>query len=190
MSNELHKGVIAAAVVLDNETIVNAAQLLKEQVGAVRKYRVALDWFALDHDLMARGVVADVRFTRTTDGILVTGRAQGLALLECVRCLEPYDAPFNVEVEQFYRPVIDVRGGEPVEYDDADAEVEALPIDSSHELDLSEALRQGVLVELPMRPVCGDDCAGWDEDDDAESEMGDRRLAALALLLDEDEISE
>jgi uncharacterized protein len=111
-------------------------------------------------------------------------------LLECVRCLEPYDEPFNVEVEQLYRPVIDVRGGEPIEYDAADAEVEALPIDSSHELDLSEALRQGVLVELPMRPVCGDDCAGWVEDDDGDGESGDRRLAALASLLDEDDLSE
>ena len=190
MSNELHKGVSATAVVLENETVVNVAGLLKELVGAVRRYRVALDWFALDHDLMARDVAADVRFTRTTDGILVTGRAHGLALLECVRCLEPYDEPFSVEVEQLYRPVIDVRGGEPVVYADADAEIEALSIDSSHELDLTEALRQGVLVELPMRPVCGDDCTGWDEDDELDGEPGDRRLAALASLLDEDDESE
>lgn len=189
MNNERHKGVIFAAV-LDNDTIVNVARLLQEPVGALRDYRVLLDWFALDHDLMARDVAATLRLLRTTDGVLVTGRAQGQALLECVRCLEPFDQPFDVAIEQLYRPTIDVRGGDPIFYDDdADAE-EALAIDAAHELDLSEALRQAILVELPMRPTCGDDCPGWDAADDPTGEVGDRRLAALAALLDEDDVSE
>lgn len=190
MSDEPRKGVISAAVVLDNDTVVNVARLLQEPVGALRNYRVALDWFALDHDLMARDVEASVRLLRTTDGILATGQARGQALLECVRCLEPFDQPFDVAVEQLYRPLIDVRGGEPIEYDDDARTEEAQPIDGSHELDLSEALRQAILVELPMRPVCGDECPGWDEDDTLAAEAGDRRLAALAALLDDRDDSE
>jgi uncharacterized protein len=189
MSNERRRGVVSGAV-LDNDTIVNVARLLQEPVGALRDYQIVLDWFALDHDLMARDITGHVRLLRTIDGILVAGKAQGQALLECVRCLEPFDQPFDVAIEQLYRPTIDVRGGEPIVYDDAADAEETLSIDAAHELDLSEALRQAILVELPMRPICGDDCPGWDEDDEPAGESGDRRLAALAALLDDDDVSE
>ena len=33
-------------------------------------------------------------------------------------------------------------------------------IDQNHTLDLSEAVRQYSSLGIPMKPVCGDDCAG------------------------------
>ena len=45
---------------LHNETAINVAALLKEQVGASRAYPVVLDRFQLDSELVATDVV-DVR---------------------------------------------------------------------------------------------------------------------------------
>jgi uncharacterized protein len=71
-----------------------------------------------------------------------------------------------------------------------------LIIDDNHLLDLGEAIRQQILVSLPMYPVCGDDCPGLYqelervnsdvvEEEAAEEEVPeaiDKRWAALKNL--------
>jgi uncharacterized metal-binding protein YceD (DUF177 family) len=68
-------------------------------------------------------------------------------------------------------------------------------IDENHELDLREPLRQEILVALPMRPDCGADCPGPDllevgGEDDVSDDPVDERLAALASLLGDDQVTE
>lgn len=171
---------------LDNDTIVNVAQLLKEQVGAYRIYDLSLDWFALDVDVMASDIRGQVRLTRIIAGILATGEVEGTGLVECVRCLEIYEQPFRVAFDQEFRPTIDIRTGAPVDAPDPLDDIGA--IDEAHELDIAEPLRQESLLELPMRPVCGEDCPGPDIPED-EGGAIDARLGALAALLDEDQVS-
>lgn len=171
---------------LENDTIVNVAQLLKEQVGAYRVYDLSLDWFALDVDVMASDIRGQVRLTRIATGVLATGEVEGVGLVECVRCLEIYAQPFRAMFDQEFRPTIDIRTGAPVDAPDPLDDIGA--IDEAHELDVAEPLRQEALLELPMRPVCGEDCPGPDVPND-EGEAIDARLGALATLLDEDRVS-
>lgn len=170
---------------LVNDTIVNVARLLQEQVGATRTYDLSLDWFALDSDIMAQGVRGQVRLTRIANGILASGEVEGIGLLECVRCLEIYEQPFRAAFDQEFRPVIDIRTGAPLAPPDPVDDIGA--IDEAHELDVSEPLRQEALVELPMRPVCGDGCPGPDVPEDPDADRGDARLDVLADLLDDEE---
>lgn len=171
---------------LDNDTIVNVARLLQEQVGASRAYELSLDWFALDVDLMASSIRGQVRLTRIVTGILATGEVEGIAHVECVRCLDIYEQPFQAKFDQEFRPTIDIRTGAPIDPPDPVEDIGG--IDEAHELDIAEPLRQEALLELPMRPVCGDDCPG-PEVPEAEEESIDARLVALADLLDEDQVS-
>src|SRR5688500_10378896 len=96
---------------LKNDTVINVAQLMKENVGAARRLAVELDWFTLDHDMMAKDVRSELRLTRISQGILASGTVSGTALIECVRCLEIYEQPFESAYDQEYRPTIDVRSG-------------------------------------------------------------------------------
>lgn len=173
---------------LKNDTRINVAQLMKEDVGAYRIYDVTLDWFGLDEDIMARDVTARVRLTRIGDGLLATGSVAGTAIIECVRCLEMYDQPFAAEFDHEYRPSIDVRSGIPVEQP-APAE-EMGTIDEAHELDLTEPFRQVALLDLPIKPICREDCPGIVRADDDGDEVGDRRLRVLGDLLKDDETLE
>lgn len=173
---------------LKNDTRINVAQLMKEDVGAFRIYDVALDWFAVDEDIMSRDVVARVRLTRVGDGLLATGTIAGTAIVECVRCLEMYDQPFSAEFDHEYRPSIDVRSGVPVEQPEPAEELGA--IDESHELDLTEPFRQVALLDLPIKPICREDCPGLLQADEDDSELGDQRLFALGKLLEDDETIE
>jgi uncharacterized protein len=58
--------------------------------------------------------------------------------------------------EQFY-PTVDVVTGMPLPPFDQE---EIFPIDDHHQIDLTEMLRQNVLLALPMVTLCQEDCKG------------------------------
>jgi uncharacterized protein len=179
---------------LRNDTAVNVVGLLKGQTGATRSYRLLLDTFPADDETIARDIHGDVRLTRLRDAIIASVSAAGVVPMICARCLREYDQPFEVDFDEEYRQTVDVRtgfelGGEPVD------EELVSRIDENHELDLREPLRQEILVALPMRPDCGSECPGPDllevgGEDGASTDPVDERLAALANLLSDDQVTE
>ena len=170
---------------LHNATAVNVVALLKEPVGGRRTYDLRLDAFRLDADLRAEDVRGEVRLTRLRDQILADVELGATVELECARCLRPYRQPVETGFTEEYRPTVDVRTGVFLEDSPEDEENEdAFEIDEHHELDLAEALRQHILLALPMRPDCGEDCPGPDlPAPQAADEPIDNRFAALSELL-------
>lgn len=172
--------------VLRNETAVNVAGLLHDQTGAARTYDLHLDELVADGEPIARDVAGVVRLTRLRDAVLARVDAAGIAPMTCVRCLRGYDQPFAVDFAEEYRQTVDVRTGADLGLVEA-VDDQVSWIDENHELDLREALRQEILIALPMRPDCGPDCPGPDvlASDEAGDEIDvvDDRLAALASLL-------
>lgn len=165
---------------LYNETAVNVASLLQEPVGASRTYSFHLDRFDLDADLAAGDVNGDLRLTRLTDEILANVEASAVVELTCLRCLEPHEQPIKARFQEEFRVAYDVRSGVAVR---SSSEDERFTINDAHELDISEPLRQELIVSLPMRPNCGAACPGppaigIDGGDDV-----DNRFAALGALL-------
>jgi uncharacterized protein len=169
---------------LDNDTAINVVALLKEPIGATRQYRLHLDAFPLDDDLLAEDVEGVVKLTRLSGELLAHVAASGRVELECVRCLNPYIQPFAVEFDAEYRPTVDVRTGGPVLPETLDDE--RFELNENHELDIREPLRQEIVVALPMQPVCGDNCPGPPAGEWLETERADPRFAALANLLDDE----
>jgi uncharacterized protein len=175
---------------ITNDTVLNVAQLLKENVGSKRTYTFSLDTLSLDETTTAWDVTAQLKLTRISDGILVTGSLAGMTRLECVRCLSEFDTEFRGDVEAEFRPTIDISSGTPVELEEDDY----FEIDDNHHLDLAEMLRQVSILTLPIRPVCGDDCPGFVSefrggDEPLSDEAGDERLSVLQQLLDESDDS-
>jgi DUF177 domain-containing protein len=63
----------------------------------------------------------------------------------------------HVTFEERFYPTVDVLTGAPlppIEEDDV------FPIDEHHQVDLTEALRQSILLTVPMVSLCKEDCAG------------------------------
>ena len=175
-----------------NDTAVNVAGLLKSATGAVRAYRLVLDRFPLDEGLAAVGVEGDVRLTRLRDGIIARVAVAGTVELECARCLREYDQHFTAAFNEEFRQMVDVRTGFDL-LPNGDEDDSTAWIDENHELDLSEVLRQEILVALPMRPDCGELCPGPETlaggvvtGSGPANGTVDDRLAALALLLDDE----
>jgi uncharacterized protein len=137
----------------------NVAQLLKEPTGSTRKYEINEELDDLDPEIVIQAPIkGKVKFTKIPQGVLVTGEIETMVEVSCGRCLEPFDVPVQIEIEEQFRPTLDLITGArlPVGDDDDTATV----IDERNYLDLSEVVRQDLLLSLPNHPVCREDCKG------------------------------
>jgi DUF177 domain-containing protein len=137
--------------------LYNVAQLLKESVGATRRYEVSEPAEYPEEgwgEVMPRGTVS---LLRTPQGVLVQAQMEVSIPEECGRCLEPFSQQVVAEIEEVFQPITDVNTGAPLALP---RDEDVFTIDERHMLDLTEALRQGILVALPIQPLCRPDCAG------------------------------
>lgn len=176
----------------------NVAQLLRASTGTVRDRDIDAAAGEVQMLLEGEGVAAcgplqgTVTLMRTTDGILVTGTLETALELVCDRCLNTFEVPIEIELEEGFRPTVDIDSGAtlpPVK-----GEERATLIDEHHILDLSEVARQMILLAAPMHPICQPDCAGLcprcgknlnEGECECETETVDPRWSKLQTLLDE-----
>ena len=167
----------------------NVAQLLKEPTGATRSYQVEQGFTGVAE--ITDRVRGQLDMLRTHQGILVNAKLDIESTLMCSRCLGEFTRPSTLFIEEEYFPTMDLHTGRklpsPVEEEGASR------IDASHSLDLHEMLRQYVISDGPMKPLCRPDCLGLCQhcgnnfnQAQCECQAGqrDQRWTALAALLD------
>jgi uncharacterized protein len=130
---------------------INVAQQIKESVGSVRN--VIID----ETDSAGLPVRGKVQLLRTNRSILVSGKLNTTVRDICSRCLDEFDYPLTLDIEEEYfltrDPVSDTTLTPPPESG-------AFTIEENNILNLSEAVRQYMLLAQPMKPICREDCAG------------------------------
>ena len=171
----------------------NVAQLLKDETGQTREYGLHEDIGQLDPGIVPLSALdGKIYMIRTADGVLVTGKLHASVELVCSRCAELFAMPIRFEIEEEFHPTIDIATGAslPLPADDE----QATQIDEHHIIDLTEVIRQDMLLALPPHPVCRSKCAGlcpncgknWNEGPcDCTHDELDPRLQVLKQLLDE-----
>ena len=135
---------------------VNVAQLLKGDIGSVRDCDVdgTIDITGSGNGSPVKG---NISLTRTDRSILVKGVVDSEVELTCSRCLNQFSCPLTLNIEEEYFPTTDVNSGSALP---SPGEPDPFTIDERHVLDLTEALRQRALLNIPMKPLCREDCAG------------------------------
>jgi uncharacterized protein len=92
------------------------------------------------------GVVSlDLELQSLNDGIVAKGKVRAPWVGECRRCLKPVASTLVTDVLEIF------------EDEPTDGETRALDHDR---IDLEPVAREAVLLELPLAPLCQDDCAG------------------------------
>jgi uncharacterized protein len=95
--------------------------------------------------------------SKSGDLILAKGWVQGKMLLECDRCLREFENPFKSYFEVHYR-------SRPVEEfceEDGPPEGQFEVVYYEGDIvDIADQIRQTVLLSVPMRALCRDDCRG------------------------------
>lgn len=138
----------------------NVAQLLKGPTGQRRHYELHENMEGLDPELIPVAPLSGaVTLTRTSQGILATGKLRTRLEVACHRCLEPYEVDVELDLEEEFHPTVMI-DDVPLDRIAKEDEDEALNIDDHHNLDLSEVIRQGLLLAVPMELVCRPDCLG------------------------------
>lgn len=169
--------------------LYNVAQLMKALVGTSLEETIYEEHIHLDDDFEVVGpLVGRVRIRRTNQGLLVDGWVDLTLELTCTRCLKLFEQPMHISFEEQFCPTIDVVSGIALPPIDED---EVFPIDEYHQVDLTEAVRQHVLLDIPMVTLCREDCLGLCSQCGHDLSLGpcackpeaDARLGVLAKLL-------
>ena len=129
----------------------NAAQLLKEPIGSSRSHQID-ELFGKDGINSIKG---EVTLTRTNRGIIAMGKMVADVSMPCSRCLNLADYQVSFDLADEFLPKPDTHGSPSLTEDN-----DSFTIDHNNILDMSEAIRQYVLLAIPIKPLCSPDCAG------------------------------
>jgi uncharacterized protein len=95
--------------------------------------------------------------SKSGDLISAKGWVKGKMHLACDRCLKPFENGYKSFFEIHYRPQPEEMPEEDEEFTEEQAEVVYFAGDL---LDIADQIRQTVLLSVPMRALCRDDCRG------------------------------
>jgi uncharacterized protein len=129
--------------------VVNISDLV-DRPGARRRVRVE-GWLTgpitvVDSTLRTElPVVVDALLEWVSDGLLVTGAVEGAWEGPCRRCLNPVQGTLRAEVQELF------------ESKPADDDSYRLGHDS---VDLEPLARESLILDLPLAPLCREDCQG------------------------------
>ena len=133
---------------------INVSQLFKEPIGSTRQYEIdeTIDVSGGSHEIQG-----EVKLVRTDRGILVKGTLHTGIEVTCGRCLGLFDCPLTLNIEEEYFPTTDIVSGALLPLP---GEPGYFTIDERYVLDLTEAIHQYIMLAIPMKPLCREDCAG------------------------------
>jgi DUF177 domain-containing protein len=89
--------------------------------------------------------------------VRVRGRFTAEIQLPCARCLESVTVPLAAEFDQFYHSHKDRRLTGEIELQENDTEIAFYFGDF---IEVSDIIREQILLGLPMKPICREDCKG------------------------------
>lgn len=92
--------------------------------------------------------------TKTGDELVFQGSISARAELECARCLDTFESVLTSKM-QFVIHLIEIN--QPQDSDDDDFVV--LP-KTTQEYDIGQRVREAIILELPLKPLCSDSCLG------------------------------
>jgi uncharacterized protein len=172
--------------------LVLSIRALGRRPGSMRKENLVVpapEGLGLEMVSVPKGadIELDVRFEAVMEGVLVSGTALVPIAGECARCLEPISESVEVEFQELF-VYTDTRSGGHAEDDERRLERDLI--------DLEPVLRDTVVLDLPLSPLCREDCPGLcaecgvrlaDAGPDHHHDAVDPRWAALQGLIDDDQ---
>ena len=117
----------------------------------------------------------ELEIFNTRNSFVIEGKLKAELILSCSRCLQKYSSPIELDISE---------------------EVVKSEMEDEEELYLDEIVVDNIILFLPMKPLCSDDCKGIcpecgqdlnEGECDCEVEALDPRLAKLKDFYNEDE---
>lgn len=164
---------------------------LPRRAGEMKQYQLTIDLqepIGIDVIAVPKGPLElDLKLESVAEGVLATGEFEVIAKGECIRCLDPVEIEIDKSFQELYsyKPNPDLSEEE---------QADQLLMDGDY-IDLELPIRDGIVLSLPINPVCTDECEGlcpecglkWSElPMDHAHEQVDPRWSGLKGLIDLD----
>jgi uncharacterized protein len=122
-----------------------------------------------DHEATAAGEDGelDVRVSKSGNDVVVHGTLKADLTVPCARCLEPVKIPIRETVSFLMVPKSFLKGQEG-EYEFAAEEADLVPYEGDT-IVLDDMIRDELVLDTPMIPLCSEDCPGISPPPDAAS---------------------
>jgi uncharacterized protein len=142
---------------------VNVSDLLADRDG-VRRLAFAEPLPAPGDDVaFPDPVTGEITLAGTAGGVSLRGRVHAVAACVCSGCLTRFTLPLTMDVAEDFGPR-DASTATAVSGNGEEQELTAgdflVPVDAGDTIDVTEVIRQHVVLALPIAPRCREDCRG------------------------------
>jgi len=127
---------------------INVGFLINQPIGYNRDIPFELDRFTFDDILAVDGLRGNLNISRTQSGLRIQGNFSAATHAECGRCLEDFGRQLETEFEEIFT------------YEHNPLSEEELIIPEDGNIDFEPYIRDYLLLEVPINPVCKPDCRG------------------------------
>jgi uncharacterized protein len=127
---------------------INIGFLVHQQIGIYRDMHFDFPELHLHPDFDLYSFNGGVRLNRTPQGVMVQGDFQGSAKMECVRCLTEFIQPLHAQFDELFA------------FNARSVTESGLIVPDDGNIDLAPLVREYMLLEVPTRPMCQEDCKG------------------------------
>lgn len=127
---------------------INVGFLFNQSIGYTREVPFEFPAITIINEIEFTNFNGIAAFNRSQHGLLLLGSFKANARVTCGRCLEDFDLPLQTDFEEVY-----TYPGYPL------SENETF-IPENGFLDLEELIGDFLLLEIPINPICEEDCKG------------------------------
>lgn len=127
---------------------INVGFLIHQSIGISRDIHFDLPDLHIPPDFSVMDFTGMVRISRTPQGLLLQGEFQGSTRLECVRCLEGFTQNLQTSFSELYA------------FDERSLSDSGLLVPEDGIIDLAPLVREYLMLEEPIKPLCKPDCRG------------------------------
>ena len=113
-----------------------------------------------DNLILTQPVEMKLHLLNAGETVLMDGSVKTEVELECGRCLNKFPAPLVVSIDEEFNKTIPQPEGKRKKERELHAEDFVSSIESDDTLDISEIVRQNLLLALPIKPLCSENCPG------------------------------
>jgi uncharacterized protein len=132
-------------------------RLLDRQPGSLKTFTATLsapDPMGIEVLAVPAGepIKLNLRLESVVEGVLVSGTVSSRAVGECARCLIELERPVGADIRELYVYPHSVTA--------QTMEPDELPILEDSMIDLEQLVRDEIVVQMPLAPLCRPDCLG------------------------------
>ena len=131
----------------NNPLRLNVGYLYNKPIGTSREVPVDFAEIRIE-DLLVKDLESTVRISRTREGLLLQVTAEAKVATTCVRCLDEFLLPVEVQFEELYQ------------FPSRHREETDLILPQDGTIDLDPLYREYLILAMPIKRLCQEDCKG------------------------------